>query len=109
MVGVLCLPVLPWLAHASEPSPPNGSAIDDDVSIRSTPGLFDHVHDLVVPRSVLVAPPREGVVLTSTRSFLHEHEIALTRDQLLLVHRGGTVVERASSHRFVIARKGRGA
>src|SRR5205085_1204610 len=71
--------------------------------IQSGPGLFDHVHDLLIPYALLKAPPLKGVQLTSTQAMLHQHNITLTQKELTIVNQGGTVTQKASSHRFVIA------
>jgi hypothetical protein len=75
----------------------------DDLLIRSTPGAFSHEHDLLIPMAVLEAPPRRGVQLTSSKALLHQHAISLTQKELTTVSQGGTVVQKASSHVFVIA------
>ncbi len=102
-LAVLTVQCLPLIAHASVDPPSGGRETNDDLIIRSGPGLFDHVHDLLIPYAVLKAPPRQGVELTSTQSFFHRHDIALTREQITLVNQGGTVTKKASSHLFVIA------
>jgi len=104
-LGVLVLTVqgLPWTTHAStDPSGP-GAEAGDDLIIRSGPGLFGHVHDLVIPGALLEVPPREGVAITSTQWMFHRHVVALTREELGAVHAGRTVVKQASSHVFAIA------
>src|SRR5262245_55399187 len=57
-----------------------------------------HTHLLYIPLSLFTAPPREGVTLSTTRTFLHSHQVALTEAQLVAVARGDTVlVEDASA------------
>ena len=81
--------------------------IDDrkNLILHSSPGKFDHVHDLLIPYALLETPPSEGVKLLTTKSVFHRHEIALTADELATVNRGGTVTQKASSHIFIIALK----
>jgi len=61
-----------------------------------------HTHVLYVPLSLFTAPPREGVTLSSTRTYLHSHQVQLTRDQLVAVARGGTVlvVDLSEAHTY---------
>jgi hypothetical protein len=101
-IAVLTVQCLPLIAHASG-SPPNDGQNVDNLIIRSGPGLFHHVHDLLVPYTVLKAPPRQGVKLKTTEALLHQHNIVLTREELVIVSQGGTVTQKASSHLFVIA------
>ncbi|MEP6849907.1 MAG: hypothetical protein ABI999_13705 [Acidobacteriota bacterium] len=75
----------------------------DNLILQSSPGKFDHVHDLLIPYALLRTPPSEGVKLVSTKSFFHRHEIALTQEELTTVNQGGSVTRKASSHLFVIA------
>ena len=75
----------------------------DDLLIHSGPGAFSHEHDLLIPMAVIKTPPREGVHLTSSKALLHRHPISLTEQELTTVGLGGTVVQKASSHVFVIA------
>jgi hypothetical protein len=57
-----------------------------------------HTHLLYVPLQLFQAPPRDGVTLSTTRTFLHSHDVVLTEAQLVAVARGGTVlVEDASA------------
>lgn len=74
----------------------------EDLVIHSGPGLFSHVHDLLIPYATLTTPPAGGVELTSTQAMLHRHRIGLTHDELVTVGRGGTVTKKASSHIFTI-------
>jgi hypothetical protein len=101
-VAVLSVECLPAIVLASGDANQGGVA-DDPVVIHSGPGAFSHVHDLLIPYALLRTPPRAGVVLTSTKALLHRHAITLTQRELMTVGRGGTVIQRASSHTFVIA------
>ena len=92
-IAVLTVQCLPLLAEVS----------DDNLIIESGPGLFRHVHDLLIPFAVLNAPPSQGIKLTSTEAMFHQHNIALTQKELITVKQGGTVTQKASSHLFVIA------
>ena len=102
-LAVLTVQFLPLIAHASGNSPSGGDEAADNLIIHSGPGLFSHVHDLLIPYAVLKAPPVHGVELKTTQAFLHTHTIALTQEQLRIVNGGGTVTGKASSHVFVIA------
>src|SRR5215831_4039111 len=82
--------------------PPAAEAADDLV-VHFTPGLFSHVHDLLVPYALLKAPPAQGVELKTTEAMWHRHTIPLTQEQLRTVNGGGTVTGKASSHRYAIA------
>jgi hypothetical protein len=75
----------------------------DDLLIHSSPGAFSHEHDLLIPMAVIKTPPRQGVQLTSSKALLHRHPISLTQKELTTVSQGGTVIQKASSHVFVIA------
>jgi hypothetical protein len=75
----------------------------DNLILRSSPGAFDHTHELLIPYALLRTPPSEGVKLLSTKAFLQRHEIALTQEELTTVNQGGSVTRKASSHLFVIA------
>jgi hypothetical protein len=101
-IAVLTVQCLPLIAHAAG-NPPDGEEAGGNLIIQSGPGLFDHVHDLLIPYALLKAPPIKGVQLTSTQAMLHRHNIALTQKELTIVNQGGTVTQKASSHRFVIA------
>jgi hypothetical protein len=97
-IAVLTVQCLPLIAHAAG-NPPDG----DNLIVQSGPGAFGHVHDLLIPKAVLKTPPVQGVELTSTKAFLHQHNIKLTQKELTLVNQGGAVTQKASSHLFVIA------
>lgn len=105
--AVLVVSYLPLVARASEGSPSGGEDAADDLVVHSSSGLVPHVHDLLIPRALLTAPPVEGVELETTRALLHAHKVALTREELGTVNQGGTVTKKASSHLFVIALAGR--
>jgi hypothetical protein len=102
-MAVLTVQFLPLIAHASKNPSTDGKGTADSLIIQSGPGLFQHVHDLLIPYRVLKAPPLQGVKLTTTEAVFHRHNIALTREQLIVVNQGGTVTQKASSHLFVIA------
>lgn len=97
-IAVLTVQCLPLTAQAAGPA-----SDDKNLVIQSGPGAFGHVHDLLIPKAVLTAPPAQGVELTSTTAFLHQHHITLTQKELTVVNQGGTVTQKASSHLFVIA------
>ena len=102
-VAVLTVQCLPLMAHASANRPGDGTERAEDLTIQSGPGLFRHVHELRIPYAVLHAPPPQGITLTTTESLYHQHNIALTQNELAIVTQGGTVTQKASSHLFVIA------
>lgn len=103
-LGVAVLTVQGWpsLARTSDP-PAEGNGAAANLIVHASPGLFEHTHELLIPYSVLRAPPLDGVKLESTRALLHTHDVALSREQLDVVRRGGAVTSTASSHTFVIA------
>jgi len=102
-LAVLTVQFLPLIAHASGNSPSGGDEAADNLIIHSGPGLFSHVHDLLIPYAVLKAPPGEGVTLETTKALFHTHTIVLTQKQLMAVNQGETVTTKSSSHLFVIA------
>ena len=102
-MAVLTVQCMPLMAHTSGNAPTEGREAADDLVIQSGPGLFHHVHDLLIPYAILNVPPPGGVKLTSTQSLYHQHNIALTQNELITVKQGGTVTQKASSHLFVIA------
>jgi hypothetical protein len=63
-----------------------------------------HSHTLYVPLQLFRAPPQQGVTLSTTWTFFHSHEVALTQAQLVTVARGGTVQVKDSfgAHTFSI-------
>ena len=101
--AVLTVQFLPLIAHASGNSPGDGNFVADNLIVHFGPGLFSHVHDLLIPYAVLKTPPAQGVELKTTQAMFHRHTVALTQEQLRTVDRGGTVTGKASSHVFVIA------
>lgn len=101
--AVLAVQCLPATAFASGTSMRAAIRATDDLIIESGPGAFHHVHYLHIPNALLTTPPAQGAALTTTKAFLHQHRIGLTQEDLRSVNRGGTVVQRASSHVFVIA------
>jgi hypothetical protein len=102
-IAVLTVQGLPSIAHASEDPLSEGREAADSLIIHSGPGLLSHVHDLLIPYAVLNAPPPQGIKLTTTQALFHQHNIALTQKELVIVKQGGTVAQKASSHLFVIA------
>jgi hypothetical protein len=102
-LAVLTVQCLPLIAHASGNPPNDDKETTDNLIIQSGPGLLHHVHDLLISYAVLKAPPVQGVQLTTTQALLHRHNIALTQKELIIVNKGGTVTQKASSHLFVIA------
>lgn len=101
-VAVLAVQCMPSFAQTSG-APAEASGARKDLLIHSSPGFAGHTHDLLIPYSVLDEPPAEGVKLESTTGLFHTHSIALPREQLIEVRRGGTVRVPASSHTFLIA------
>jgi hypothetical protein len=101
-VAILTMQCLPLVADAAENSPGGTNQSAENLIIHSGPGAFSHIHELLIPYAVLKVPPVQGVELTSSQALLHQHNVALTRDELLLVGKGGRVVKKASSHLFTI-------
>jgi hypothetical protein len=94
---------VPIGACAAETAPADSLAVTS--SRNSKLGRWAaHSHFLYVPLRLFEAPPQQGVTLSTTWKFLHSHEVALTRAQLVTVARGGTVrVEDSSTaHTFSI-------
>src|SRR6266702_1540107 len=87
-IAVLTVQCLPLIAQASENPPTDSKNTADNLIILSGPGLFSHVHDLLIPYAVLKAPPLQGVNLAPTEAVFHRHNIALTREQLIIVNQG---------------------
>lgn len=100
--AVLTVQGLPSIAHASGRSPSDGNQAADDLIVHSSSGFVPHVHDLLIPHTLLTAPPRQGVELTTTQALFHRHKVVLTQNDLVVVNQGGTVTQKASSHLFVI-------
>ncbi len=101
-VAVLTAQLVPLIACTSGMAPSDGDGEADNLIIHSGPGVVPHAHDLLIPQTVLNAPPAQGVKLASTRALFHTHEIVLTREQLVTVQQGGTVTQVGGSHLFVI-------
>ena len=102
-LAVLAVQSLALIGCESGDPPIDDKKAVDNLIMQSSPGAFDHVHDLLIPYALLRTPPSEGVKLISTKSFFHRHEISLTREELTAVNQGGSVTRKASSHLFVIA------
>ena len=102
-LAVLTVQSLALVDCGSKSPPSDGKEAVNNLIIPSSPGAFKHVHDLLIPYVLLKTPPPEGVKLTTTKAFLHQHNIALTQKELITVNQGGTVTQKASSHVFVIA------
>lgn len=101
--AVLAVQALALMGCESGDPPLTEKTRDNNLVLQSSPGKFDHVHELVIPYALLQTPPSEGVKLLSSKAFFHHHEIALTQEDLNTVNQGGTVTRKASSHLFVIA------
>ena len=101
-IALLAAQCLPSFAQTGGSSSEK-SKVDRDLLIHSSRGFASHTHDLLIPYTALNAPPLEGIKLESTSGLFHTHSIALTREQLVGVRRGGTVTVAASSHTFLIA------
>ena len=65
-LAVLTVQCLPILSCAADPSSPASEDARDSMKILSSPGKFGHVHDLLIPLTLLCAPPAEGVALTTS-------------------------------------------
>ena len=102
-IAVLTVQCLPANALDSGDWHQGTTGAPDGLLIHSGPGAFSHEHDLLIPMAVIKAPPRQGVQLTSSKALFHRHPISLTQEELTTVSQGGTVVQKASSHVFVIA------
>ena len=102
---VLAVQILPWIgACAVEKAPMDSLAVTS--SRNSKLGQWvAHTHFLYVPLRLFSAPPAEGVTLSTTSTYLHSHQVALTRDQLTAVARGGTVQvgDLSGAHTYTIA------
>jgi hypothetical protein len=101
--AVLTVQCLPLIACASGHSPSDGNKAADNLIIHSSSGTLSHVHVLLIPYTVLNAPPLQGVELKTTQAMFHMHQVVLAQKQLIVVNRGGTVTQKAGSHLFVIA------
>ena len=90
--AALSVQILPLTGCSSSVEPPPADSLAVTSSRNSKVGRWaDHSHILYVPLRLFRAPPPEGASLTTTRTFLHTHEVALTRAQLVAVARGGAV------------------
>ena len=103
VLAVQCIPATAFASNAPSAPTQDTSSAANDLVIESGPGAFHHTHYLRIPKSVIAAPPANGVKLTSTKAFLHQHQVTLSQRELTNVRDGGTVQQRASSHVFVIA------
>ncbi|MEP7076884.1 MAG: hypothetical protein ABI878_13840 [Acidobacteriota bacterium] len=102
-IAVLAVQSLALIGCESGNPPIDDKMKAENLIMQSSPGKFDHVHDLLIPYTLLRTPPSEGVKLLSTKSFFHRHEVELTQEELTTVNLGGSVTRKASSHLFVIA------
>jgi hypothetical protein len=97
---VTCLPLVLKISDVFSSAENKAS---ESLDIRSSSGFVPHTHDLLIPFSILRAPPTQGVKLISTRALFHTHDIALTYVQLRIIENHGTVIAKGSSHLFEIA------
>lgn len=102
-VAVLTVQFLPLIGCASGNSPNDGKRDADTLILHSSPGTFSHVHDLLIPYTILKAPPAQGIEFQTTQAWLHRHRIAFTQEELITVNKGETVNKKAGSHLFAIA------
>jgi hypothetical protein len=103
--AVLSVQILPLTGCSSAVEVPPADSLAVTSSRNSKVGRWAaHSHILYVPLRLFRAPPREGVTLTTTRAFLHTHEVALTQAELDTVARGGAVQVKSSggTHTFSI-------
>jgi hypothetical protein len=104
--AALSVQILPLAggACAVETAPPADSLAVTSSRTSKVGRWADHSHVLYVPLHLFRDPPRAGVTLSTTRTFLHSHEVALTQEQLGTVARGGTVRVKDSNgtHTFSI-------
>jgi len=101
--AVLSVQSLALIGCESGDPPLDEKIRDNNLVLRSSPGKFEHTHELVIPYELLRTPPRDGVTLLSSKGLFHRHEIVLDQEDLTTVNDGGTVTRKASSHIFVIA------
>jgi hypothetical protein len=103
--AALSLQILPLTggACAMETAPADSLAVTSSRNSKLGRWAY-HSHILYVPLQLFRAPPRQGVTLSTTRKFLHSHEVALTQAQLITVARGGTVevTDSIEAHTFSI-------
>ena len=103
--AALSVQILPLTGGASEAETPPADSLAVTSSRNSKLGRWAyHSHVLYVPLQLFRAPPRQGVTLSTTWTFLHAHEVALTRAQLVTVARGGMVQvnDSGGAHTFSI-------
>jgi hypothetical protein len=90
--AALSVQILPLTGCSSAVEVPPADSLVVTSSRNSKVGRWaDHSHILYVPLRLFRVPPREGVTLTTTRTFLHTHEVVLTQAELATVARGGAV------------------
>jgi len=90
--AALSVQILPLTACSSS----EDTAPDDSLAVTSSLGSklghwAYHSHVLYVPLHFFSNPPDQGVELTTTWTYLHAHDVALSQAQLIAVARGGTV------------------
>jgi hypothetical protein len=103
-LSVAILPVTGGACGGAETAPPDSLAV---ISSRASKlgRWVAHTHVLYVPLKLFRAPPREGVMLSTTLTYFHRHEVALTEAQLVTIARGDNVRVKDSSaaHSYSIA------
>ena len=102
----MSMPLL-YVANA-DPSVAAAPADSLEVTSSRTSKLGDwvaHTHLLYVPLAWFRDPPQGGVTLSTTRTYFHSHEVALTEAQLQEVAKGGTVrvTDLSNAHLYSIA------
>ena len=103
--AALSVQLLPWTGCASAEELPPPDSLTLTSSRNSKLGEWAaHTHLLYIPLRLFQTPPREGVTLSTTRTYFHSHMVVLTREQLSAVARGGTVLVEASggAHTFSV-------
>lgn len=100
-LSVRLLPLMTGCAAEKAPA--------DSLTVTSSPASklghwADHSHLLYVPLKLFRDLPPEGVTLSTTRTYLHSHDVALTREQLVTVAQGGAVrvMDTTGTHEFAI-------
>jgi hypothetical protein len=101
-VAILALQIAPLAQACSSLDEPSPAASGDALVATSTAGLFGHFHRLSILRELLESPPAQGVVLETTRAFLHRHSVQLSAEELSAIGSGKTVTRQISSHRLAI-------
>jgi hypothetical protein len=103
--AALSIQILPLTgcSSAEETAPPDSLAVTSSRNSKLGRWAY-HSHLLYVPLQLFRAPPRQGVTLSTTRTYFHSHEVPLTQDQLFTVARGGAVQvnDSAGAHSFSI-------